>query len=240
MMKEKISSISLPARGLALFILTCHYEAGRASRSQRMGILSVMSGSFATFGAAKRCWAPAGPRGETSHRWTTDVFKCSEIPFNATRETSVLALPGLSLPDHRLSKQRATFVTRLRGRLGPPVPHEEADARADCCAHGDLTFVLEDRALGDRLEEWSDGGTTYSITGGEDRHRWAPAFLESMHGHLNEATPRNNTFWGSMLRLKTQMDRSIASFGSRVRRNYNAGVRRSRDVPKKIGAEIQR
>jgi hypothetical protein len=107
---------------------------------------------------------------ETSHRWTTDAFKRSEIPVDAKREDLgpcfAWFVNRYRYAEHRLSEQRSAFVGRLCGLLSAPAAHEEADARAAFCTEGDLTFVLEDQEPGDRLEEWRDGGKTYLITGG--------------------------------------------------------------------------
>jgi hypothetical protein len=64
--------------------------------------------------------------------------------------------------------------------------------------------------------------------------------LESMNGHLNEETPRNNTFWASAATVQRMVIRSMKSFGARVRHNYNASIRKSINISLKLGDECQR
>jgi hypothetical protein len=54
--------------------------------------------------------------------------------------------------------------------------------------------------------------------------------LESIHGHPNESTPRNNTFWASMCRLGAQMARSLEWFSLAVRHNFNHACRKAQDM----------
>jgi hypothetical protein len=54
--------------------------------------------------------------------------------------------------------------------------------------------------------------------------------LESIHGHFNESTPRNNTFWASMCRLGAQMVRSLKGYGVAVRHNFARASRKTRDM----------
>jgi hypothetical protein len=58
--------------------------------------------------------------------------------------------------------------------------------------------------------------------------------LESIHGHLNESTPRNNTFWASMCRLGAQMVRSVSGYGFAVRHNFNHACRKAQDIARMI------
>jgi hypothetical protein len=51
--------------------------------------------------------------------------------------------------------------------------------------------------------------------------------LESINGHRNEATPRRNPFWSSILRLSRAFDRCVDIFCSVVRHNFNYAARRA-------------
>jgi hypothetical protein len=51
-------------------------------------------------------------------------------------------------------------------------------------------------------------------------------YLESIHGHLNEDTPRNNTFCGSLCHLRQQILVSISGFPTAARRNCNCATRK--------------
>jgi hypothetical protein len=51
--------------------------------------------------------------------------------------------------------------------------------------------------------------------------------IESINGHLNEVTPRRNTFWGSMCRLASMIEKSIERYSDSVRHNYHFACQRS-------------
>jgi hypothetical protein len=59
--------------------------------------------------------------------------------------------------------------------------------------------------------------------------------LESIHGHLNEATPRRNDFWASLKRLADHIDNGIKRWPEAVRHNFNHACRVSIDRISKIG-----
>ena len=44
--------------------------------------------------------------------------------------------------------------------------------------------------------------------------------IESNHGHLNEMTPRNNTFLGSLHRLILSISSQLHKFNRNMTRNY--------------------
>lgn len=55
--------------------------------------------------------------------------------------------------------------------------------------------------------------------------------IESIHGHLNEATPRNNCFWPSLHRIIMAINFQIHRFNDKLHHNYNKIVR---DIKRKI------
>jgi hypothetical protein len=59
--------------------------------------------------------------------------------------------------------------------------------------------------------------------------------LESIHGHLNEATPRRNDFWPSMKRLADHINEGIKRWPDAVRHNFNHAWRVSFTRISKIG-----
>jgi hypothetical protein len=110
-----------------------------------------------------------------------------------------------------------------------------------------LTQILNDsahdtKALERLKKEFGKAGLVYE-TGKIviSKERWKSVFmytrsqeglpsttncLESIHGHLNEDTPRNNTFGGSLCRLQQQMLVSISGFSTAARRNFNCATRK--------------
>jgi hypothetical protein len=61
--------------------------------------------------------------------------------------------------------------------------------------------------------------------------------LESINGHRNEATPRRNSFWMSILRIARSFDRSIVNYSYSVRRNFNNATRRAVTQMRAIGSQ---
>lgn len=55
--------------------------------------------------------------------------------------------------------------------------------------------------------------------------------IESIHGHLNEATPRNNCFWPSLHRIIMAINFQIHRFNDKLHHNFNKFVR---DIKRKI------
>lgn len=49
--------------------------------------------------------------------------------------------------------------------------------------------------------------------------------IESIHGHLNEATPHNNCFWPSLHRIIMTINFQIHRFIDKLHHNYNKIVR---------------
>lgn len=54
--------------------------------------------------------------------------------------------------------------------------------------------------------------------------------LESVHGHLNEATPRNNLFFPSIFRLIMSINSQTKQFTSKVHHNFRKVIN---DIKKK-------
>jgi hypothetical protein len=61
--------------------------------------------------------------------------------------------------------------------------------------------------------------------------------LESIHGHLNEATPRRNNFWASLKRLADHIDEGMERSPDAVRHNFNHAWRVSLSRISKIGED---
>ena len=54
--------------------------------------------------------------------------------------------------------------------------------------------------------------------------------IESVHGHLNEATPRNNLFFSSIFRIIMSINTQIKQFNEKVHHNYRKIIN---DIKKK-------
>jgi hypothetical protein len=61
--------------------------------------------------------------------------------------------------------------------------------------------------------------------------------LESIHGHLNEATPRRNDFWASLKRLADHIDDGIKRWPEVMRHNFKHACRVPIDRIPKIGQD---
>jgi hypothetical protein len=61
--------------------------------------------------------------------------------------------------------------------------------------------------------------------------------IESINGHCNEATPRRNSFRGSLTRLGKMINRGIESFPMSVKHNYHAATRRTAALLRVIGEQ---
>jgi hypothetical protein len=61
--------------------------------------------------------------------------------------------------------------------------------------------------------------------------------LESIHGHLNDATPRRNEFWSSIRRLVEHIDEGMKRFSDAVRYNFNYACRATYRRHLKIGSD---
>jgi hypothetical protein len=77
--------------------------------------------------------------------------------------------------------------------------------------------------IGDR-ERWAEVSMLARV---EERIPPTTNPLESINGHLNEAAPRRNSFWGSMCGLASMIDKSIDRHSNYVRHNYNFACHRS-------------
>jgi hypothetical protein len=61
--------------------------------------------------------------------------------------------------------------------------------------------------------------------------------LESIHGHLNERTPRRNDFWTSLKRLADHIDEGMKRWPDAVRHNFNHAWRVSLSRVSRIGGD---
>lgn len=52
--------------------------------------------------------------------------------------------------------------------------------------------------------------------------------LESYHGHLNKATPRKNTFLGSIFRIACNLNKHNKNYGKRIRHNFNRAIQNTK------------
>jgi hypothetical protein len=59
--------------------------------------------------------------------------------------------------------------------------------------------------------------------------------IESLNGHLNEVTPRRNSFWGSLTRLASMIEFGILNYHTSVRHNFNSATRRAQALARAIG-----
>jgi hypothetical protein len=122
------------------------------------------------------------------------------------------------------------YSDRLRGLMG----ELEGDVRTDHFRRARKEFKKAGLAVSDTcdisiadLGRWQQVSMLTRV-----RERLPPTTncLESIHGHLNESTPRNNTFWASMCRLGAQMARSLEGFSLAVRHNFNHACRKAQDM----------
>lgn len=61
--------------------------------------------------------------------------------------------------------------------------------------------------------------------------------LESLHGHLNKKTPRNNNFWSSIHRLGEGFTLKIHSLNKRIQHNYNSAKRNTQKKMQKASVD---
>ena len=68
--------------------------------------------------------------------------------------------------------------------------------------------------------------------------------LESCHGHLNDSTPRRNTFFIALYRIVNSINKQNKEYQRKITHNYNYQIKRTKDEmkskdPIRIKSEIQ-
>jgi len=59
--------------------------------------------------------------------------------------------------------------------------------------------------------------------------------LESLHGHLNEATPRRNNFWGALSRIIRMINQKITAFPDALQHTFYNSIKISKKRSNIIG-----
>jgi hypothetical protein len=126
---------------------------------------------------------------------------------------------------------RQAFLLPLSEAIKACGPRGLERARAQFAKAGLVIDFVEDTVtlikIGDDesfQERWKQVSILQKI---EDLMPPTTNCLESINGHHNDATPRNNLFWASACRLAEQIQQGILHFSAYVRHNFNRATRQA-------------